>query len=71
MKKNCPPHWTLQMAFDIIFAPVWYYSDTKQRHFYYRKIFTTDFTKNVIPNGRILTIRPISNNPIFTTTGGF
>lgn len=69
--KNFRRHWTLQTASDITFAPVWYCTDTRQGHFYYREEFITDVPESVIANGRIFSICLLSNKPIFTTTGGF
>jgi hypothetical protein len=61
----------LRTASDTTFAPVWYFNDTRQGHFYYHKKFITDFRKTVIPNGRIFNICLLSNKLIFTTTRGF
>ena len=40
-------------------------------HFYYHEKFITDSMKIVIPSGRIFGICLLSNEPIFTITGGF
>lgn len=71
MTKNFPQHWILQTAFNISFAPAWYFSDTEQENFYYHNEFTTDVKKSMIPNGWIFSICLLSNKPTFTTTGGF
>lgn len=69
--KNFRRHWTLRTASDITIALDWYYCNTNRGHFYYHEKFITDSMKIVIPSGQIFGICLLSNEPIFTITGGF